>query len=444
MPATEPALNAASAAGPLTPTVRAPMRALRAAAHNRLVNRILAAAVLILLGMRLDLPQSLTVGYVAVLALMPVWFRVLRLYRGATTIVVTGGVCLVSGLWLNELAAPTHLIARGETAGSIVGLGGILCSIGFVLWAREVMPIAHVALWFGVGLFAGVASTEGMFADNPWRFGFSFSVTVIALALAQLTGRRWVELSVLVLLTIVSMLTDARSSFAIVFLTAILVAWQMRPQRTGRGRSALGVIVGMGALTALVYYMAQNAILAGYFGEATRLRTVAQLETAGSLILGGRPEIGATLGLMQARPQGFGAGTLLNPEDLLAAKEGMASLNYAPDNGYVEKYMFGGRIELHSIVGDLWAHFGIPGLVLAAMLLSLLVWGLAAAISANTASAVIIFLGVNTVWAFLFGPLYSATRMLILVIGLVLVRRARVPISPGSPPARLGQASPGD
>ncbi|KFF59197.1 hypothetical protein JF66_13085 [Cryobacterium sp. MLB-32] len=414
------------------------MRSLRAASQNLVGNRILAAVVLIVLGMRLELLQGLTVGYVAVVALAPVWFRVLRLYRGATTIIITGAACLVSGLWLNALAAPTHSIAAGETLGTVISLGGILCSIGFILWAREMMPVSQVALWFGVGLFAGVSSTANMFADNPWRFGYAFSVTVIILALAQLSGRRWVELSALLLVAVVSMLTGARSSFGIIFLTAILVAWQMRPERLRRGGSGWGVIVGMGALATLVYYLAQNAFLAGYFGEAARLRTVAQLDTAGSLILGGRPELGATLALMQARPQGFGAGTLLNPEELLIAKTGMSSLNYAPDNGYVERYMFGGHIELHSVVGDLWAHFGIPGLVFTAVLLVLLVWGLASAVSANHASALLIFLGVSIVWELFFGPLYTATRMLILVVGLVLVRRTGDVVSPVRPTARLG------
>lgn len=399
-------------------------------------SKILAALVLVLIGVRIEFPLGLTAGYIIVIALSPVWFPVLRHYRGGMTIFVTSLVCLVSGLWLNELAAPTHSISRGETVGVIVSLLGILCCIGFVLWARQVLPDSYVALWFGVGLLASVTGTSSMYSDNPWRFGFSFAVTVIALALAHLVGRRWIELVVIVVLTVVNMLTDARSAFATLFLTGILVAWQMRPQgakgrQSLRRKSGLGVIVGMGALAAVVFYLAQKAILAGYFGEATRARTVEQLNAAGSLILGGRPELAATLGLMQHRPLGFGAGTMLNPDDLLAAKQGMASINYAPDNGYVEKYMFGGHIELHSVFGDLWAHFGIPGLLLAVVLLVLLVWGLAAAIAGNRASGVVVFLAVNAVWTILFGPLYGATRMVILVMGLILVRRSSHELTPG-------------
>lgn len=422
--------------------VTSPLTAIGHVGPAALSSRIIAAVVLILLGMRVDLPQGLTVGYLAVIALVPVWLRVLPLYRGATTIFVTGLVCLISGAWLNGLSSSTHVISVGETANVLIGLLGILCSIGFVLWARELMSTSWIALYFGIGLFAGVTSASGMFEDNPWRFGYSFAVTVIALALAHLTGRRWVELSVVGILTVVSMFTDARSAFAILFLTAILVLWQMRPTRAGRRQSGVGVIAGMGALAATVFYVAQSAILAGYFGEATRQRTVAQLEAAGSLILGGRPELAATLSLMRDRPFGYGAGTLLNAEDLQAAKAGMASINYAPDNGYVERYMFGGHIELHSVFGDLWAHFGIPGLALAVLLLVLLVWGLGSLIAQASASSVVTFLGISVVWAILFGPLYGATRMIILVMGLILVRRGSM-VSPVRLPARFARARPG-
>jgi O-antigen ligase len=99
----------------------------------------------------------------------------------------------------------------------------------------------------------------------------------------------------------------------------------------------------------------------------------------------------------------------------------MASINYAPNNGYVENYMFGGNIELHSVVGDLWARFGIPGVLLAVVILFLVLRGVGAAVAANRASGILLFLAVNTVWVFFFGPLYTAVRLLILVLALTLI-----------------------
>ena len=387
-------------------------------------SKILAVIVLVLIGMRAELPLGLTVGYLAAAALTPLWLPTLGRYRGALTLVLVGLVALGSGIWLSALAAPTHVIALGELAGNSAGLVGVLCSFGFLLWARGVLPDSWVALWFGLGLLAGVTTDNERFFDNPWRFGFSFALTVVALAVAHILNRRWFDLLAVLGLTALSMATDARSSFAILLLTAILVAWQMRPTsrlRSMRARSGAGVVVAIGVLAVIVYNLGQAAIVAGLFGEATRLRTVDQLNTAGSLILGGRPELAATASLMAHQPYGFGAGTLLNPTDVLAAKTGMASINYAPDNGYVENYMFGGNIELHSVLGDLWARFGIPGFVLALIILFLVLRGVGAAVSANRASGVLLFLVVNTVWVFFFGPLYTAARLLILVLALAMI-----------------------
>ena len=396
-------------------------------------NKIIAVIVLVLLGLRVELPLGMTVDYLLAAALFPLWFPILGRYRGASTLMLVGLVAIGSGIWLSAFASQTHVIALGELAGNSIGLLGILCSIGFLLWARSVLPDSWVALWLGLGLLAGVSTDNERFFDNPWRFGFSFAVTVVVLAVAHILNRRfnrrWFDLVAVLALAALSVVTDARSSFAILFLAAILVAWQMRPARRLRSRrlrsmrvrSGGGVIVAIGVLAVITYNLGQAAIAAGLFGEATRMRTVDQLNTAGSLILGGRPELAATVSLMAHQPYGFGAGTVPSPADVLVAKTGMASINYAPNNGYVENYMFGGHIELHSVLGDLWARFGIAGLLLAAVILFLVLRGVGVAVAANRASGILLFLVVNTVWVLFFGPLYSAARLLLLAVALALI-----------------------
>lgn len=402
-------------------------------------SQLLAALVIVVIGLRIQLPQGLTVGYAAAAALTPVWLPVMRQFRGATLLLATGVLCLVSGLWLNEVSRATHVVDLGETASATLSFFGILCSIGFVLWTRTVLPIHWIGIWFGIGLLGGVSASGSLFTSNPWRFGFSFGFTVLLLSIAMLTRRRWLELAVALGLTAVATFTDARSSFALLFLTAILIAWQLRPARPSRTKSSARVVIGTAALAVVIYNLAEEAIVAGYFGEATRERTVAQLEQSGSLILGGRPELAATLALMERQPWGFGAGVLLNPDDILAAKSGMAAINYDPNNGYVENYMFGGNIELHSIFGDLWVNFGIPGLIFAALATVLLLRGLGMAVATHTAGAILIFLTVNTVWAMLFGPLYSASRMFIVVLALALLPKE--PLRPDGPSPARGSAS---
>ena len=72
---------------------------------------------------------------------------------------------------------------------------------------------------------------------------------------------------------------------------------------------------------------------------------------------------------------GFGVGENPTPGDAYVAKAGMAAIGYDPNNGYVEHDMFGSGFELHSVFGDLWAHCGLVGLVLAAYLFVFVVRG---------------------------------------------------------------------
>ena len=408
------------------------------------MRRLVAGVVVVLIAMRIELPLGLTVGYLAAAALAPLWFPVLREYRGARALLIAGLVALGSGLWLTEFARDTHEISLGIAAGWTFRLAGVLCSVGFVLWARKVIPDSWLALFFGLGLLAGGPTASELYEQNPWRFGFSFAVSVIVLALANVAGRRWLGFVAALGLAVVAMFTDARSSFAILLLTALLLGWQLRPTRATRGKSGARVVIALAALAVVVYNFGQAAIVAGYFGETTQQRTIEQLDASGSLILGGRPELAATLALMQDRPIGFGVGTLPNLGDILTAKSGMAEIGYEPNNGYVERYMLGGHIELHSLFGDLWAHFGIPGLALAGFILFLILRGIGATISARSASPVLIFLVVTAGWTFFFGPFYSAERMLILTLGLVMLPGASPPLwltatSPQGPSARTGR-----
>lgn len=73
---------------------------------------------------------------------------------------------------------------------------------------------------------------------------------------------------------------------------------------------------------------------------------------------------------MREQPFGFDYGVSVGHSELQAAKSGMAALNYNPDNGYVERYMFGNNvIELHSVLGDLWAASGLVGIALVLVML---------------------------------------------------------------------------
>lgn len=384
-------------------------------------SRFIAVVALVVIAMRIDLPGNVTAGTLLSVLMIPLWWSALKRYRGARTLLAVGGVAVMSGVWLTELTRSTNPVSLSLMISVSVLVAGALCGVGVVLWSRQFLTDGQVALAYGAGMLLGVSPNSTLFAENPWKFGFAVPATVILLALTQTIGRRLVEAVIVLALAVASAFTDARSSFAILMLTALLVLWQMLPRRTSRRGSVLRAVVGLGALGFIVYTFGQALILEGVLGEETRQRSLEQIDASGVLLLGGRPELAATLALLQRQPWGYGAGALPTLGDVTTAKTGMAAIGYEPDNGYVENYMFGGRFELHSLFGDFWAAFGIPGIVLIAVVAVLLVRGLSVRVAHNMAGAVLIYAVVRSLWNVPFGPIYSSIPLLILAVGLALL-----------------------
>jgi hypothetical protein len=391
--------------------------------------RLLALVVTVVIAARIELlPQILlTLGDVLVIGLAPIWLPVTRRYVGARAVIFLGLAAVLFGALLTVFAATDHEVRRGQLVSMTVLMLAVLGGFGFLLWAREKIGVGAVVVAFGVGQLLGVSRDNALYASNPWRFGFSVAVTVLVLGLTHLWRRRGVELVAVVALTLVSALTGARSSFAILLLTAAILAWQLRPRvASGRSSAARGVL-GLAVLAALVYNVGQVLILDGYLGAATQQRSEAQVNQSGSLILGGRPELTATIALMRDHPSGYGSGTIPNLHDIMVAKAGMSAINYDPNNGYVENYMFGNGYSLHSVVGELWALFGIVGVAFALLVLGLVLRRLGHAVTSSTASAIVLYLSLKTLWNFLFAPWYSALAILMLTLALVVVWRRPAP-----------------
>ncbi|GAA2726854.1 hypothetical protein [Cellulomonas aerilata] len=381
-----------------------------------------AAALLLALGLRQTVAVGVTSGLVLALALAPVWAPALARYRGARTVAVCAGLALVWGLWLTEAS----LAERGASLANLVGttalLLGVVCTAGVLLWARDVLPVSHMGLWFALGMLASAATGAARLSDNPWKFAFGIPIAIALLSLVHRPRGTVRQVLALVALAGASALQDSRSYFATFMLAALLVAWQLRPTGSRRG-SAVGTVLVVSAIGLVVYQVGSSLLVQGYLGREAQERSIAQIETSGSILVGGRPELTATLALMREHPLGFGSGAVPGPADVLTAKEGMASIGYQPNNGYVENYMFGDDFKLHSMVGDSWAYFGFAGLLLMAVVALLLLGNLARQLAARTASGLVVFLTCWTAWNLLFSPLYSAAPTLGLALGLGLLAR---------------------
>jgi hypothetical protein len=384
--------------------------------------RVLAVVGIVLLAARITLPQSLTVGTLVACATIPVWYPVTRRYVGARWLLHLGLLSIPAGLLLTLLSSADHTISRTDAVTQIAVLLGVLTGFGFLLWARTVLGDRATATLFGFGLLLALAHPGPLYASNPWKFGFSVPVTITVLGLLH-TSHKLAQLVALALLVGISAITDARSSFGILLLTGALLAWQLRPGQGSRRRTGVGALLGLAVLAVLIYNAGQTLILNGYLGAETRQRSLEQLDASGSLILGGRPEITATVALMRHHILGFGAGTLPSFSDITVAKTGMSAINYDPENGYVDHFMFGNGFSLHSMFGDLWADFGLVGLAFCIAMAVVLVLRVGQTTANGLASGLLLYLALRSLWNIAFSPFYSAVPVLMLTLALVLAER---------------------
>ena len=389
--------------------------------------RVVSAGLVLLVATRLPGPAGVPLGTFAALGLAPVVVPAARRFVGGPLLVGTVTVSIVCGWWLSAWSATDHARSDRLAVEWTFHLLGIALGVAALLWARTLWRDAHVALLYGVGMLAGAASGGLATGPNPWKFTLAIPVSVIVLAAAWLVGRWWVECVALAGLGAVSMLNDSRSLFGMFLMAGALVVWQALgrsgPSRAERRRSAAAHLVLLVVLGTGVYSLGQSLLLEGVLGEAAQQRSVEQIERSGSLLVGARPEMGAAAALVAERPVGFGLGIRPTLGEILVAKSGMAELGYDPNNGYVERYMFGGAVEVHSVLGDLWALAGPAGVALALVVAGILLRAVAGGLAGRTASALLFLLCLRGLWDLFFGPLYSGLPIYTLVLGLALVPR---------------------
>lgn len=394
--------------------------------NDVLAGLVLMVAVVgvVLAGMRIEIGGGITVGYAIAMAALPLWFATAARYRYFLPICVLTVAAAATGAWLTAAHAGAYEIIRSGVNVNTALLGGTVVTAGLLLWLRPVLPEWQIAALFGLGLLAVAATAAEPLngSQNPWKQHWSLPVTVLVLAGAQAVRSRLLAVLGLVALAAVSVANDSRSMTALLAMTAAVVVYQSMPVSAVR-LTATRLVVLLVVVGTATYWAFSELALSGTLGLSTRLRTEEQLLRSGSVLLGGRPEIAATVGLFERWPLGFGSGTVLDPQGVAVAQNAMSGINYDGTNGYVTNYMFGRTIELHSGIGDLWAWFGLPGLVLALLLVWALLDALAQSLSTRGASPLQVFVLLVALWNMFFGPFYSLAPVLALALGLMLVPR---------------------
>lgn len=388
-----------------------------------LLARAAAGLLVLLLGAWYPVMGGLTVATILVLALAPVILPAVRRFRGGTALLGGWLATIAAGLVLAFVSSADHTVVPHLTRDTSLHLLGIALGVPAVLWARTMLRDGEVALLFGAGML--LSAGANLSASNPWKFSLAVPVSIVLLALAWLTGRWLVEAAALGVVAALSVVNDSRSMFGLAVMAGALVVWQAGLSRWSRRGTAVRTFVLLAVLGVGAYQLGQALALEGVLGTAAAERSERQIATSGSLLVGSRPEMGATSALVGHRPEGFGLGVLVRGDELAVAKSGMAELGYDPNNGYVERYMFGQGVELHSFVGNLWAWCGLVGVLMGMALLVLVVRGLVTRLADRTASGLVVLLCVRSLWDLFFAPIYSTMVFFTLLLGLLLVPVAR-------------------
>ena len=389
--------------------------------------RLVAAAASVATGAWVPLVQGVTPGVLVALALLPVWLLVLCRTPVGRWIASLGVLALVSGVLLTLSAESSRQVSSAALRANSLTLLSVVGGVGVLLWARRVSSTRAMAAWFGLGAVCAMFVRKGGEA-NPWKYDYSLPVTILVLALCLRSRSRLLQIGAALALALVSALNDSRSAASMLLIVAAIIGWQAARASLRLRSTAFRTLLQTVLIVVIVFFGMQTLLLDGYLGQDAQVRTEEQIKTSGSVLTGGRPEIGAAVALLRAHPLGLGAGTLPHLDDLNTAKSGMAALGYDPNNGYVERYLFGSGFEVHSVAGDLWIHCGPAGLAVGLMILVVGVARLVRQVATNSASALLVFLVVQCTWDFLFSPFFSTSATaLVLLGGLSLPLRPRTP-----------------
>lgn len=385
---------------------------------------IVAAAAAAATAIRYQFGPGVSLSLIAAIVLLPVWWSALGKFRFARLLLSLAVIATVWGavLTLFETMRPVSTSLLLEQSFALLSLAG---GIGVLLWSRTQIGLGGTAIAFGIGALANVVLTGGNSA-NLWKYSLAVPVIIIVLGITATNRRRWLDLLALGALAAVCLASDSRSMTSFLLLAGVIVLWQIFMPPGSRSPRPLQTLVLLGVLSLAAFSLLQALILDGALGDAAQQRTQAQIDTSGSLIAGGRPELGAATALISERPQGFGSGVLPVSHDVWIAKTGMSELNYDPDNGYVEGYMFGGQFEVHSVVGDLWLRFGPVGAAFALVLIVCAIYAVARSVSLKAASGLAVWLTLLGAWDTFFSPLLTSSRTLALLFALTAIPLAEL------------------
>jgi hypothetical protein len=355
------------------------------------------------------------------IALLPVVLPSLNSLRVTAFL---GGVTL--------LALLSGIVSIVATSADFGTRGGTLTILTLVAWLLAIPATTAIAMWASreVGLLTslrlvvagGLVNAVINELPHTWKGSLGIYATVLALLVCA-RGSRWLSRCLLLASAFVSSVSDARF-MAIIAILVFIVSFAGSKFAARMRRHPIRWAIGIVVFFALALRVVISAMLAGWLGSAIQERTQYQLGSGHSIVEAGRTEWAATLYLFSTHPFGFGIGESINRGvartaiDHVQAVGGDYLSNYLPDE------VFGSRVDLHSMLADLWYHFGLGGILMAAVVAFILVFALPhAARLATSLGAGPMFMILVGLWDLFFSPMGNSDRLMagILVAGLLFL-----------------------
>lgn len=378
---------------------------------------VAAAVVLTILAASRISAFGVPLVVVAGVLLLPIWWTAAAGVVSYRALAIAGVAAAVVGVVVAVFRPEGRGLIFRDLVAQTALLLSVVVGVGILIWLRELCGDWVAGLTFGFGSFLAIRPNAG-FLDDPWRFGFAVPTILVVLAVSAKRRNPWLELGACTFLLLTLALSGARSRTGVLLIVALLVLFQTWgiPRRGFTAAVRVVVVLALGALA--TYELGQAVVLEGYLGEAAQQRSVQQIDQSGSLILGGRPEMAASTSLFRADPWGFGAGVTPSMHDVAVAKSGLLGIGYSPDNDYVEGYMFGHGVEVHSVIGDLWARHSLGGLLFVGVAVVIILAGLGRRVARRSAGALLVFCGLSALWDLAFSPMLTSAPLLMLALGL--------------------------
>lgn len=366
---------------------------------------------------------SLNLGVLVAALTIPLWVSASAEFRGARILQILMLATVLGGGILLVAAAQSHEFALERALGISLAMVLSPVALGFLLWARKLLGLASVGLLYGLGALIDNAVRFQEWGENGWKYGYSWAVAVILLSLVVgLRREKLATAAVFLALVIPSVLGGYRTLmvFCVVALALFLfMDWNRRQERFPRVPLLLGLVVGCAALA---YAVLTWLSLSGLLGLEVQSKSEYAIKETGSVLVGGRVEWSATLALMNERFFGFGPGVIPSEADIEVGKQGLAGIGANPESQHANTYIFDGQFRLHSIFGDLWTNFGIPGLVLAIAAAILAIVALIRFGERDRASGLQILLALWLLWDIVFSPFDSNWRYDVFALAMILSR----------------------